>query len=468
MALFTLQFVDAVSGSANLRLDLNDQVTWMVSDGTTFEAPRLRRAVSATMMLDGAHVAASAYEPRKLTIVLQLAPLSLDNSATAVQNLSRELDRELNILKYKPGTTSAVYFRVKRSDFTDLTFNEASRRATIELYAEPFAYGEQQTVNGVVRYDPANATNPQYLDVASLKGDVPTPVIFAPDDAIAAAQSVIATWRRPNLSGVDDLTSLVHFVQAENALVTLGTDAALQAVTGFSGSGSNGVRVSFATNATMVMRMSGNWPTSGAGTRGRWRVFVRLKKNTAGDVFFLKFRMGASSTNIYIGGTVSTATTATTNITMVDLGLFSTPYGAHPIFDGASGTRMGTSAAYWELHASRQSGAGTLDIDYIVFIPADDQFGIISWGSTTGATLARFAWDGYNRVVYGRLSNGNVFQKTPASIVGNGALHLSPGVTNRIYFIPDVTPAAQFTNSDTLDIDIYYYPRYLYVRPVST
>lgn len=460
MTLYTLQFVDSISGSASLRLDLNDQTTWAVTDDTQFEAPRLRRAVATTMMIDGAQVTASAYEPRKLTLVLQMAALSVDNSALALQNLGRELDRTLNVLKYKPGTTNACYFRIYRSDFTDVKFNEATRQARVELYAEPFAYGEQQTVSDIIQFSPSAASKGQYMDVSSLKGDVPTPVIFSPnDDDLANTQSAIATWRRTTSAPTS------HVVEAEAVGLTYGTDTASQAVTGFSNG--NGARVTFATNATMIVRISG----SASLKRGRYRAFVRLKKNTSTDQFFLKLKVGGSTTNLFTGGTVTTASTATTNITMVDLGLFNYPYGVHPIYDGISGTEMTTGTSYFELHASRQSGSGTLDIDYIAFLPADDQFSIISWGSTQAlpAVPLQFRWDGYSRTVYlWAPSLTQVWNKTPASIVGNGALYLSPGVTNRIYFVPDVTPAAQFTNSGSVSVDIYYYPRYLHVRPVST
>lgn len=463
MALYTLQFVDAISGSASLRLDLNDQTTWAVADGSTFEAPRLRRAVASTMMLDGAYVTASAYEPRKITLVLQLAALSMDNSALALQNLGRELDRPLNILKYKPGTTNSVYFRINRSDFTDVTFNEATRQARVELYAEPFGYGEQQTISDTIQFSPAAASNGQFMDVSTIKGDVATPVIFSPADDLASMQSAIATWRRAAAP------THAHFIQAEDASggvgMSYGADTAIQSVVGFSGS--SGARVTFATNATMVTRMS--FLTSLP--RGRYRAMVRIKKNTSTDQFFMKLKMGSNTTSIFTGGTVTTASTATTNITMVDLGLFSVPYGVHPTYDGISGTEMGTASTYVELQASRQSGAGTLDIDYIIWLPADDGFSIISWGTSypSPPVAVRFRWDGYSRSVYLWASTLNqVWSKTPASIVGSGAVYLSPNITNRIYLIPDVTPAAQFTNGNSVAVNIYYYPRYLYVRPVST
>lgn len=606
MPLFALQFVDSVSASATVRLDLNDLETWSVAAGTAFETPRLRRALFSTMLFDGVHVAASAYEPRRLTLVLQLSALSLDASATAIQALSRELDRPFNVLKYQPNTTQPVYFRLERSDYTTLTFNEASRQATVELLAEPFALGPQEVLPAItMSFDPAEGTtlnaNPDfeatatpwtavggtvarstaqalvgsasllltpdgvtaaaravseqvtavagntyrasawvrcavtrsidinlnwftsgavfissntlsttvtantwtfidysfaapatagrvamqvsmtgtppagntlhidvarlrlagggsasYFDVSAVKGDVATPLILSIPalQPPAGGQWAFGTRRRGTPS------NFVAYVQAEAAALQTDTAVLFDATL----SGGSGARVSFATSAALATRLIGELGPAGLSDfRGRYRVYARLRKNTAADVVTARLLWGSGSNNL-TGSTV-TASASSSNLQIIDLGLFTNPYGADPIYDGYSRTELGLRSLFWTLQLGRTSGSGSVDVDYLMFMPADDQFSLISWGS--GIPSGNFVWDGTQQMIYLNVS-GAVSPKSPASIIGSGSLMVSPGATNRIYVVPEVTPTVAFIITDSQVITPAYYPRYLNVRPPTT
>jgi hypothetical protein len=75
-------------------------------------------------------------------------------------------------------------------------------------------------------------------------------------------------------------------------------------------------------------------------------------------------------------------------------------------------------------------------------------------------------WDGPNQTVY--LYNGTSVRRwAPAPLIGAGALNVSPNVTNRIWSLRDVTPGVA-TDLTGVTYGARYYPRYLYVRPVST
>src|SRR5437867_3258782 len=108
MAYDVLQFVDSVSATAALRLDLNDGVTWGVDVASIdFSPPPLRRAINGTLLVDGSTVSGSSYENRILKFTAQLVGSTVDTAATQTQLLNRELDRDSNYLKWQPvGATS--------------------------------------------------------------------------------------------------------------------------------------------------------------------------------------------------------------------------------------------------------------------------------------------------------------------------------------------------------------------------
>lgn len=460
--------------ATTVRLNLNDDTTWSAPyDGFDFSPPRLRRASASTMLADGEQIPASAYENRLLRLRLELHTSTVDQSATEIQKLGRELDRDHNILMWQPGTSEPVFFRTLRSDVTRLAEVPGTgtlRLFDVDLVAEPFAYGlpevlAAQTVNN----DPAAGSNGMYFDVTNPKGDVETPVFLAvPASVASSAQMVFAVRRR----GTPSAPPVPIVMQAE--AMTVETDTAVQSNDPvMSGSGSNYVRTTFATVTTMTGRVSisagsgaGTWPlTPSADLRGTYRVWVRVRRSVAGDTMQLRLRNVDSSG--FVNDT-ATAPAGTTNRRWVDLGLLTFPGGADPVTDGYSGVEIPAEDLGIRVEAAR-TGSGNLDIDVLLLVPADDRLCIVGPAAVSGAYLVL---DSAQDMAYIRGSlaaeGGAYVRADKVPIVGRPPM-VTPGVVNRITFMRDVAPT---TNGDdktsTTVVNPWYWPRYLYVRPAST
>lgn len=235
----TLQIVDKISATPTVRLDLNSSPWRFLVEGHDFSPPPLRRAIAQTMMRSGATVGASAYDLRVLRFQLELDAADADSAATQVQNLARELNRADTLersgastyLKWQPGTTAPVFFRVFPSDMgtvRELAPRDQTRFFELQILAEPFAYGLQEDAGTfTVANDPAAVSNPMYFDLTGLKGDVDTPLILEIDGSGLADSllpvSVLATRRR----GTPGNMPIV--LQAESMALT--SDTTLQATT---------------------------------------------------------------------------------------------------------------------------------------------------------------------------------------------------------------------------------------------
>jgi hypothetical protein len=466
---WTLQFVDSIASSPTVRLDLNDGAPFGLKiEGTSFGTPTMRYAEASTLMRDGSTYPAAAYGERVLTIKLTLAETTRDAIATAMQELHRELDRPTNFLRWQQDSaTNPVFFRTIRTPpdrwddfpFTPNPYNEV----TIPVLAEPFGYGLKETGTATVSNHPAAGTGlPGYLDVTSVKGDVETPLILRVEsttfNVVNDFASMLAVRRRGTPS------SAPVGLQAES--MTLGTDTTLPGNDGaMSGAGSNYARCSFGTIA-MTTRLSTTFPAAASvDNRGTYRVMARIRRSVAGsDGVAMRLRWGGTSSSLITNDTVTTS--QTTSLNYVDLGLVSIPPGEDPVTDGLSGTSLSASGIYVEVQAQRTAGTTNLDIDFLWFVPADDRLCTIRWGTASGADycFADASLDKvYNATTAGAVLNANMAQRT------GGLPMISPGVTNRVWFLKQVRQgAATDAIGVTFTAQYSYFPRYLYLRPAST
>lgn len=158
-----VQFVDSVSASPTVRLDLNDDNVWGLKyDGTDFSPPELRRSMAQTLLADGALVTAAAYDNRVIRLRLELRDTSVDAVATRIQALSRELDRPTNILKWQPGTSAPLFFLTMRSPVNrvvEVPGPGTLKLVEVDVLAQPHAVGLRETLPPVTVYnDPAEGT----------------------------------------------------------------------------------------------------------------------------------------------------------------------------------------------------------------------------------------------------------------------------------------------------------------------
>lgn len=459
----TLQFVDKIDAAPTVRLDLNAGVWSLQLNGTDFGFPELDRAIVSTLLTDGAQIPASAYGLRTLTLRFLVDESTPDANATAQQLLYRELNRANNILKFAPNTTAPVFFRTFRSSPENVeTIRDGSDLfLVVRVLAEPFAYGLKETpVSGAtINTDPAAASNPCYIDVTGVKGDVETPTLVKFRGAAGDRILLLATRRR----GTPSATPFLHQCEA----FTQGTDTTTQANdAAMSGSGNNFSRCTFATS-TMQTRLTkvASAFTASVDLRGRYRVFLRYRKSVAGDAINVRLGWGLTGGTASIFNTTA-ATASTTVVTLLDLGDIQIPQGFDPVYDGVSGSELVAVGNDIRVQAERTSGTGNLDFDFLLFVPSDQETGIVKFpnGGSDAWVLDAASGNVHNRSVADAVVSDEL-----AEVSSPGWPHLSPAQTNRIFVVYEVNPGLPYSITQNLfGWDISYWPRYLYVRPPTT
>lgn len=459
-----VQFVDSISDTAVIRLSLSDGGFGVLKDGTSLNPPTISRATTNSLMEDGSTIRASAYDNRVIILHLELDHPDAATAATQLQKLNRELDRPTNFLRYQPDPSiPAVYFRTFRAaDYTqdhDHGINRYDLTCTIP--AEPFALGLKEAAGTFsVSNNPANTgANGKFFELTALKGDVETPLqLTFTGSQVTAKQAVIGVRRRGTPS------AMPFFLQAE--AMTMGTDTTTQANNAvYSGSGNNSTKTTFATPSLTKRLSTTAFPTSpDINARGTYRVFARFDDDLGSlSTYTAQLRHGARG----IINDEVTIPNVFNFYTMVDLGLIQLPEGVDPITNGPSGTEYAVAGVPLEIWTSRQAGAGQLICDYLLFMPADDRLCFINWN--TGSPTS-FVFDGYTRGVYGLDASGRIADVPTPSYVGDVPL-VSPGsVTNRICYINEATfnPQNDDALANNVSITVAYWPRYLYVRPLTT
>jgi hypothetical protein len=271
----------------------------------------------------------------------------------------------------------------------------------------------------------------------------------------------MATRRRGTPSNINCV------VQGE--AMTPGTDTAILASNNaaFSGAGQNGMRISGWTTNTMVpVRLSDTFPANGLSNtdnRGEYLVYARVAKTVAGDVFNTQLKYGASSSNT-IANDVQVTPAGQAGPFFLNMGKVPVPMGPDPMTHGFSGVESKAAMAFIGFYAQRVSGTGNLDIDYLYFIPCDDQTLIVKFPSTD----IQYAVDGTTDsggAVYGfpypAMDEVLTTATFPQVIGGGGFPEIIPGVTNRIYFLRNIDPNGTVDGvTNTTVIRAFYWPRW--------
>jgi hypothetical protein len=472
---FTVQFVDKIDASPTVRLDLNTGIWNVTREGTDWGFPELNRAIVNNGLVDGATIPTSAYGTRELTLRLLVDTSDADAVATAAQSLFRELNRKTNIVKFQPETTAPVFFRTFRSrpEQVDIPVTGAEEFITVRILAEPFAVGLREDVTGVsVSHNPASANGRMFdIAAASVKGDVDTPAFIRISGG--SDPLVVLGIRRHGTPSTP-----TYFRQCE--AMTQGTDTSTQANdAAMSGSGNNFSRTSFGT-ASMTTRLSddmANWLGETVDARGRYRIFVRSRKSSAGSSgdHVVRFRIGGASTLSLVTGD-SINVPGATGPFLLELGTIQVPVGSDPKTLGPSGTELAPQGAYFELQAQRVTGTATLDWDYVFAVPADEGYtkadfsGLQAVAGTFPADGDNLYLDGYTDSAYAAdadvLTTGKVFSHSGHPLE-SGFLKLTPNQVNRIFALIQRSSTSDIvTGSDTITVS--YWPLYLFDRPATT
>lgn len=451
-----IQFVDSIASSPTVRLDINDASVWFTRNFSA-PPPRLRRSMSQNAMRDGAHVSSSSYDTRTLSIELTLIKeASEDLAATEMQKLWRELDRADNFLRYQPDNfTKPVFFRLYRSDVEDLEelwTVPIARTITLELLAEPFALGLKEVLGPyTVNNNPAAGSNGLFVTLGSVVGDVAAPAVIQLAHGSSTLTSLYLAVR--NDSAATDLI----WQQAE--AMTLGTDTTNPGSgpdAAMSGSGTNNFRrTSFAT-ATMQTRLT---PTINV-LRGTYRLLACVRRSDATSV------MTARVVSNGIGGPTTTIP-LTTARQVLDLGVFSYSRGdLDKVGYSSVGSSASVSPGTVAFQAARASGSGTLDWDFVLFLPAD-----VCTAAASGIATAGLLVDGIIEAAIPYAPGGDPFAGTATPngagwALSGGFPFLVPNDDNRLTLLH--SRSTGHTVGDSVTLNAHYWPRYLYVRPVST
>lgn len=464
----TLRFVDSIASSPTTRLDVNDGAVLSMNRETDFGVPPMRRSVSSTLLRNGDYVGATAYGNREVNLVLDLYPAAngstSDNGAAQVQLVQRELDRVGNILKYQPpGATNPVFFRTFRTSPDAVRFDASRKQVRATMLAEPFAIGLREDIAGfTVNNDPAAGSNGLFKDLTGIKGDVETPLFIEYADGAAGLRR--AGFAIGVRSGSSPYPTL--FQQGESMTMGLNTTSGADATM----SGGNRARCTFGTAANNI-RLSSNFPKAtdpaGAENWGVFRIFARVAQTVATDTITMAVRGGAGEQNR------SVTLQPKTQPQLVDLGTLDSTAGL-PTFGGYGAEYRIADQMGIFVYAARTAGTGNLDIDYLVFVPADECFGAWKAFDDVLNTTDLGVIDGIQDSVYVAevLTGGTPGRHGLRTTSIQGSLpRVMPG-DNRLVFVE--TTQSQFapptSNLITTSISVTcrYWPLYLLVRPVST
>lgn len=466
-----VQFVDSISASPTVRLDLNSLASGLMLDSDNaidLSPPPLERAFASTMLVDGDRVVASSYGNRSIKIGLRAVGGVPESIQTVIQDLAQELDRTDNLLKVQlAGMSAPVFFHTFRAPDFVLSVVRGylaigAPLLQIEIPAYSFAYGLMATVTPVaVSNDPAAGSNGRFLDITGVLGDVETPLqLRVPGASVGGKQTLICTRRGGTPSNMPFL------LQAES--MTLGTDTATQVNnTTYSGAGANSTVTSFATVTSSAVRLQTTlFPaTPSTDVRGTYNVYARCSGSASATSFGVQLEHGTRA----IKNTEATFTQSSASPVyqpMLDLGQVQIPEGFDPIGNGPTNTLFSVNGIPLKVYLRRISATGSCVVDYLLFVPADDTTVLVNWGASTPTT---FVLDGGQRSVYGLDASGRVADIASAYFAGDPPT-VSPNVTNRIVIVNDVSPTNTVADvvSSTVTWSAFYWPQYLTIRPAST
>lgn len=469
------QFVtDMASASPTVRLDLNANAGMRVLLGWKLGPTLFEKGYAASPLRHGKRPVRSSGLNQTLEIPVEINKSTPALGAQALEDLVRQLSVD-NILKVQlDGGTPVFYRTFGNADFAAVVRTVLITDATITLSieAEPFAYGPRVTVTGspfTVSNNPAAGANPCRFDITGVLGDVPTPLLLLATStgASGAPSGLVNKWshfatRRRGTPG-----NYVNHVQAED--MTQGTGAVVTADAAMSNGSKS--RIGFGTPG-LTLRLSDTFPGNGTSTveaRGEYMVYGRFAKTVAGDTITVQLGYGASSAAPVFNDAKTLPAGAAGPYT-VELGKIPVPAWSDPIQHGFSGVSTKALMAFVGLYVARTGGSGSLDVDYLYFVPCDEPTTVIARFPSSDTT---YAIDGTTE------EGGSVYAMStaldevltiaaPPQIVGGGGFpELIPGATNRIHFLRHVDPTGTVDAlTDTTTFAAHYWPRWReFTRP---
>jgi hypothetical protein len=469
-----LQIVPSVGSTTSL-LDLNDNPTGIMVEGPSFGGGL------GLASLDAADTAMPTWTPasaastpeatsRAISVPLVLFGATTDALGTKVQSLVRLTSTPWVLRVRRSGATVDGWIRCYPTIpqlRTEITGSHGGRtvRGTIVAQTEPYAYG--------VRVDRASLAVPIVnnttagvfvLDVASVTGDAPTPVIIRCNDntLVGTAHGTLLAIRRtgtPTSLAVSGLT--VSGTTGTATVTGTVTTSALAADAGLSGG--TGRRFSIAATVSGYGRITFTPTVTGAEAPGLYKLLARVRRSTTEEYIF-----NTTVSSTYKLDTVTWAATGV-NTRMVDLGIVQLPAGQSQQLAAPTAVVIGAEPPSITFDVTRTTGtvATTVDVDYFLLVPCDEDAGAV-YQSAAAPSGAYLTIDGYSQDAY--LTTGDPFVAASAGQSGTprldyvgGVPRLYPGVTNRLFIVGGLSSVtiAALTQAPTFQLS--YWPRYTWL-----
>ena len=468
------QFVaDMASASPTVLFDLNTPSTGVkVLLGWKLGPTLFEKGYASSPLRHGKRPTRSSGMNQILEIPVEISKSSEALGAQAIEDLVDQL-RVDNFLKVQlDGAPAPVFFRTfGDADFAATVRSVLIRNTTVTLQieAEPFAYGPRVSLGSfTVSNNPAAGSNPMRFDITGVPGDVPTPLLLLATStgASGAPSGLVSKWSHFATRRRGTPSNLVNHIQGED--MTQGTGAVVTADAAFSGGSKS--RIGFGTPG-LTLRLSDAFPGNGTSTveaRGEYRVYARMAKTVAGDTISVQLAYGASSAAPVFNDAVTLPSVA--GPFMVNLGKVPVPAWSDPNQHGFSGVSTKALMAFVGLYAARSAGSGSLDVDFLYFMPCDEPTTVMARFPSTDTTYAIDGTTDEGGAVYALNAALDEVLTTsaPVQMVGGGGFpELIPGATNRIHFIRHINPdGSTDAVTDTTTFAAYCWPRWReFTRP---
>ncbi|GLY32138.1 hypothetical protein [Kineosporia sp. NBRC 101731] len=353
-------------------------------------------------------------------------------------------------------------------------------RGVIECETDPYAYGARvDRTPAPVDQHPGASHDAWGIDISGVQGDTETPLLVRMHDSdgfASAFGAFVSTRRRQDPSQVVS-SKLVREAES-GANLRSGTAGQLtwQTLTGDDALSSNGgVRLAFADgyDAGRSASITFAAPTlDGPDTAGTYRMFLRIRR--LGDAVDQQLVIRAFTNNSSLAPDEITVPAGGTRIRMIDLGLVQWPSAQPaaieaPIPSSSSASTTPVTLQLWR----RSSGRADIDLDYLCWIPADEDAGYLELDASLFNPDDQYVnIDGFQHQAMITSSNpigdhkilGQAYgSSTPTARFIGGAPMVRPG-SNRLFVVCGLSGVAGWPRSRTLNVGYSYWPRYTWLR----
>lgn len=351
---------------------------------------------------------------------------------------------------------------------------------SIVCETEAYAYGSRVD-GGAMDIDmhPGQTHQAWKRDITDVPGDALTPLLLRFHDETAFSfpmGAFISVRRRQDPLAVNSGNLVREGESGGNQRVGVPGQMTWSTITGDAAMSSNGcARLSFSTSyvaGTSASITFGEPTLTGPNCPGTYRVFVRVRRH--GDAINQQLVFRAFSNNSQLAPDEIVMPAGGASIRLVDLGLIAWPSAQPqtimaPIPQPSAADATPVTLQIWR----RSSGQAAVDIDYMIWIPADEDAGYLETDNALLQPATQYvSIDGYSHQAMLTSSNptgshvivGQAYgATTPTPRWVGGAPRVRPG-SNRLFVVAGTTPKAVWPRDRKLSLEYSYWPRFAWLR----